>query len=686
MRKKSIFPWLLPTIVSSVGVLVRIIPNLFYYTWGNDFGIYYYLSLHYLNLHSWISPPNSPWGTDGYQYFPITYIIVDLFSKISGISVFLSLKFVIPVLGGLTSLLIYMIAREMGISLKISFISSLLLAIDPIQVFQTSQANYLTTGHFFLLLTLLLFLKSHKNKNYYPFTLLSAILLILSHQLSSYIFLISVIGMVVSVELYSGKWKKYITQDLLFSGVFGILLFTYLILRVPTSKQFLVSAADGIKIQWIILIFLSLIVSLYFMLKYGNLCCSLEKSMETLRKRMKRRAYSIDFLLLLTSVIIIEGVLFITINLGGFSFISYESLILSLPFVTFLSMSIIELKNSMIKGYLPETTGWILAISISMLYSAVTRNKTLEIARQVEYIVEPFSILSGLYIINAYYRTKRSFFRSLPKHCVRKKKFHTILTEKYSKSYHIKSSMFVISKISMTKLSNIKIATIICILFVSLILTSYSMPSQFVPSHNEGLTYQDEAALNFLAQHGNRNLSVATDHQIGIFISSYGFKSPFDYISILWNSSNWKNSVWEILGENGTFPKIGYVVIDSQMLSYGVWGYNGINNPSQPPIKISKTAFQKFFSEPFRLIFEERSGYYGYCSYVFAVNFSFISKYFPIQHVSHEPKDRNVVIDNEPVLFRNMKDNTSNIHQFSPSFYFRKIPPYYSKPSTTLVF
>jgi len=63
--------------VAIAGIAIRLAPNLLYYAWGNDYGIYYYLSQAFLSGKALVYPPNSPWGTDGYQYFPMTYWIVD---------------------------------------------------------------------------------------------------------------------------------------------------------------------------------------------------------------------------------------------------------------------------------------------------------------------------------------------------------------------------------------------------------------------------------------------------------------------------------------------------------------------------------------------------------------------------------------------------------------------------------
>ena len=258
-----------------VGFRIRIFPNISCWIWGNDFGMYYFLSNSYLNIHSLVNPPPSPWGIDGYQYFQITYLMVDAVSKITGLPVMVSMKFVIPILGSFTPFLIYFIARELRINRWISFAAALLLAVDPVQLFQTSQANYLTTGHFFRLLSMLFFFKYHHKNRYYVPALISSLALILAHQLSSYIYLISLIGVVVSVQLYNGEWKRFILRDFIPVILTGSFLLVYLIFRVPRSKIFLVNAALGMGLPWIVLSFLIVVLSILFMIGKESACCSL---------------------------------------------------------------------------------------------------------------------------------------------------------------------------------------------------------------------------------------------------------------------------------------------------------------------------------------------------------------------------------------------------------------------------
>jgi len=249
------------------GVAIRLLPNILNYAWGNDYGIYYYLSESFLSSNSLAYPPNSPWGTDGYQYFPVTYLIVDGIHYLFHIPVSLSLDYSIPILGGLTPFLLYLIARETGLDRTTSALAGFLLVVSPIQLYQTSQPNYLTTGHFFLLLSILFFLAYHRKKYFlYPMSA-SIVLLVLSHQLSTYFFLISITGMVFSVNLLSDRWKNFLFSDVLIIEGTGTLMIGYLLLRIPGMVHFFSKAVGGLGYVGVIILFYAMSLTMFFVLR-----------------------------------------------------------------------------------------------------------------------------------------------------------------------------------------------------------------------------------------------------------------------------------------------------------------------------------------------------------------------------------------------------------------------------------
>ncbi|MEM0137278.1 MAG: dolichyl-phosphate-mannose--protein mannosyltransferase, partial [Thermoplasmata archaeon] len=135
------------------------------------------------------------------------------------------------------------------------------------------------------------------------------------------------------------------------------------------------------------------------------------------------------------------------------------------------------------------------------------------------------------------------------------------------------------------------------------------------------------SGIYWIEKNGNKNYSVATDAVDGLYLEALGFNSSFEYTYYLWNSSYWKDAIYELNGFNGTYPKIGYVLINSNMYYNGVYGYELSTHPSyDPPIYISNSSFEKFFSEPFEKVYYNSTYDNSQWVYVFIVNWTYIEK------------------------------------------------------------
>jgi len=648
------------------GIVIRLIPNILYYAWGNDYGIYYYLSQSFLTGKSLLYPPNSPWGNDGYQYFPVTYIIVLGVHYILNIPLNVSLSYSIPILGGLTPFLLYLISRELGFNRMISALAGFLLVVNPVQVYQTSQANYLTTGHFFLLLSILFFLKFHKNLKYTIPLMLSIILLILSHQLSTYFFLISIMGMVISVNLLSNRWKDYNLYDFLIIEFTGTAMISYLLLRIPSMVGFFSKALLGLGYGGVLGLFYASSIILFEVLQRWDsdkFKKRVDNFLVKLRLNIDPRR---DIYLTAISTISIVLVLLLFMVIGYLpSYITLSAVIISLPFILFLAISVVGIKYFLTERNISEVFGWSMAIIGSLLYSIISKNTVLLPARHFEYLAGPFSIISA-YVVSKwyfYYRENGSRNSYSENFVADREKLlpSPIIDSEGRLFFFVRRQIIHTTRKSYSIKKSIAVENILLIVIVSVVLLmgvfSYPITSDFIPSHTEALTFQDEAVIQYLNSTGNRSLSVATDHQIGILLKSYGFSSPFNNLSIFWNCTNWTKSIWQISGENGSYMPIGYVLISTYMIQYGVWGYNGTDNPNQPPIYLNVTTFGKFFNQPFSLLYENSSATQNISSYLFAVNWTYIDNYMNSRNMGN--------LSYFEKLYEN-KENLTDFNQPSP--------------------
>ncbi len=115
----------------------------------------------------------------------------------------------------------------------------------------------------------------------------------------------------------------------------------YLIFRVPRSKIFLVNAALGMGLPWIVLSFLIVVLSILFMIGKESACCSLGRITGRFINNRKSKRNSADYTLLFLAVAVIEIPLAIIITTRTYQFLGYFLLVLSLPFVVYLGISVI---------------------------------------------------------------------------------------------------------------------------------------------------------------------------------------------------------------------------------------------------------------------------------------------------------------------------------------------------------
>jgi hypothetical protein len=101
----------------------------------------------------------------------------------------------------------------------------------------------------------------------------------------------------------------------------------------------------------------------------------------------------------------------------------------------------------------------------------------------------------------------------------------------------------------------------------------------------------------------------------------------FEYTYKLWTGENWTDAINEHYGNN-TYPKIGYVLINSNMFYNGIYGYELSTHPSyDPPIYLNNTTFNKFFRQPFYILYYNNTFDNSQWVYVFGVNWTYINNY-----------------------------------------------------------
>jgi hypothetical protein len=386
-------------VITGIAIVVRSVPAWMNAAWGGDFGIYYGLTSRFVENQQIFNEYNG-WG-GMYNYFPILYIFSALGHWVTGSNLLWVMPKIAPVFGGLTVFIFYFIVYEMTKRRDLALLSSLFLAVIPFHVYQTSHAAPLTIGHFFMMLSLYLFLKSTNEKKYLVPLLISTVFLVMSHHLTTYFFLITVFFIVViksfRVELRS------MMRDVAYVTVASALTFGYWVfIATPVFSTFM---SKGLSVQSY------LVILLFYVLLFGLLLAiaTVKKRKSAWLKRIdavfafsqahvRKRAllyFAAGFVFILCFEIVF---LFVNLPVSGMR-MRPLSILYSIPMLLFIGFGCVGVEYFHHVENRWFFQAWLCAILASFIYSLVTMNTTLFPDRHVEYLTIPACLFTAVGVL-----------------------------------------------------------------------------------------------------------------------------------------------------------------------------------------------------------------------------------------------------------------------------------------------
>ena len=545
--------------------ILRGIPSWFNWGWGNDFGIYYGLSQSLVDDPQ-LFKPYSGWGQT-YHYFPILYIIMAGLHWLTGIELDVLLRVVSPIIGSFSVVLFYFLVKRLRAGEYVPLLAGLLLALNPFHAYQTAHAAPLTVGHLFMVISLLLFLlKDDSDKPWaMHFLYIASILLIMSHHLTTFVYILMVIGIILFRGLNSESRPENFVSDIVYIISLSAITFGYwAFIATPVFYSFM---GGGLYLSPFV------IVALFYLL-LGLMVVVLE--LKYRRKfRYKPKLFSPKTELILIVIVIFILILIIGLfsftDFGtGFTFLSI-GLVLLFPTLVIYSLAIIGLNRVDFAPYGPEVKGIFYPLFGVFIFSVFTWNSVLLPFRFLEYIAYPICILVSLGFI-------------------------ALLNLELQGTIQWKS---------ITSKSKSIIAAFIAIILISGAST-YAV-QRTTSGFEESISAQVNEGIIWLEENTPRNATVASDHRIGNVLWQRGFNTTYDYAYDLWFSTSWNSTgcLAELRG-HGTqgveFGPIGYIIIDSVMVRDGVQ-----SNINETPRVINGTYYEKFNHQPFELVFEAGS-------------------------------------------------------------------------------
>ena len=588
-------------IITGIAIIIRSLPAWTNAAWGCDFGIYYGLTQSFVNTGD-IFNSYSGWGLS-YQYFPMLYLITGGAHYITGIDIVVLLPKIAPIFGGLSIFIFYFVVKELLHSKKIALLSSLFLAVLPFHVYQTSQAAPLTIGHFFLMLSLYFFIKTRKNNKFIIPLLLSTSFLIMTHHLTTYIYLISIVCIIFIENISKKEWTESYKKDYLYITIASILTFSYwIIIATPVFDSFM---KGGLKIGSIYINQYITIISFYLMLFLSIVIIKTRRKFDIFWDTKRQKLPSSYLFIFTISISILAFIIFTNFDFRWAKiYLTPESFLLFLPFLIALGFGsigarkILSMKNGSITG------GWFLAIGLSLIYGFISQNKIILPHRHLEYIMAPLSIMVIYGIIE-----------------VTKFDYKNISITRFRK-IHLKKHQIIFPLLILILVTTNAASVYPSYLALEKLDTSY-----------ETITDGNFAAINWINENLDRNTTlVASDHRLSLLANAYGFNTTRDRARFIWNTSELDKYSFELYGKK-QYDKITHVIVDDVM-KYNVVhiGFNGT--------KIHMTndtwtaAYDKFLNQPFELVYRNESlninrvrNESAHWTEIYKVNWTYLEKY-----------------------------------------------------------
>jgi len=544
-------------IFTFIGIILRSLPSIFNAAWGVDFGIYYGLTNSFIESKELITSYNG-WGLS-YNYFPVLYAITGFVHWVTGIEVIALMPRIAPVIGGLTIPIFYFITKELTKNKRISLLAAGLLSVSTFHVYQTSHAAPLTVGHFFMMLSMYLFIKYIKNQKYLLPLGISTVLLILSHHFTTYFFLISITFMMFYYTADQKILSKHILHILFYVGFAATIAFSYWgFIATPVYHYFMTISFLSAPI--IIAIFYAFIffgvLSISVLKKYKKSLIP-KIQMPTLSKERK--------LILIISLLCIAAVITIFTGIPGVYIpMTPLAILYSIPMIVLIGFALSGISSlESISGNL-LIKGWIIAIGLSFIYSICSG--TLLPDRHLEYLIVPLCIPAAL-TLNEFIEEYREIkIKNL---------INTYTQPMLSKHRKKKIALFVS----------------IFILFITNMITAYPTIDA-LNSIDERVSDPCINSLEWMKGNISNTSVIASDHRISMLVWAEGLDITYGNINETWEADNISDCIDEILKLN-----ISYVIIDDIMRE------NVINVDVGKYYHFTNQSYDKFKKEPFELVY-----------------------------------------------------------------------------------
>lgn len=586
--------WLL--VITGFAIFIRSLPAWINPLWGGDFGIYYGLTNSFIDTKSFYNPYLG-WGAS-YQYFPILYVVTGFAHWITGIDVIIIMPRLIPIFGGLSVGIFYFVAYELLNNKKNAMIAAAFFAVLPFHVIQTSHAAPLTLGHFFMMLSLYFFIKYRQNQKYLIPLIFSTILLILSHHLTTYMYMIVIFFVILSENSMSKTWTKSVKKDTIYMlATTGITFAYWRIFATPVFDQFMKGGINlgfgKIGPGFTIMLFYFAIAFMFFSI--------------ILKRKLNIFPKSMDVTISASKILFILTVGFFLFIMVLFSFVeapildhkfSASAVLYAIPVILVFGFTVVGIPRIKLTKNGSFIRGWMSALVLSFLFALVT-NSRIEHFRHFEYMMAPISIIAVLGIARL---LKDHHFSFVWNHSF---KFSDRNIISYKKILYVG--------------------------FIALIVSANA--TTIYPGHssmNMGykiISEEDLSVTEWISGNISCNGTLfASDHRTERMLEAFGYNTTKNRASLIWTESELCDYIIHL--DNKTYKyTVTHVVIDDVMRNL----YVQKQDKKTLFDFMTNESYEKFSREPFSLLYRnetyDNNNKLIHWAEVYEVNWGYIDNY-----------------------------------------------------------
>ena len=371
-------------------VTIRLSPLLSSLYWGSDFGEYFGI-LRFLSLRASMPAHYLGWGTT-YPSFPGMFFAQDALFQLGGLDLPSILSLVVPVLGGLAVLPIFLLSEEIVQDDRVAlFVAAFVAGIMP-HVYATSHTAPATLGDLLAFGALLLFVRLRRDpRASLPLVLVTAAL-VTTHHLSTYFVVLMVLGtLVVRGLLRPFVWNAATQREVGYAGFLVTVTFAYWFgYAAPFRNNILVDV--NVQPWWLLFVGFAGLLALLAILVAARrrVAWRYRPRYPDLRYSLTMFGLALAFVYGLAAATILGAVPGTSVALPPVVLVDFAPLLILVAFSSAGRKFFDFLQGG------TTAPAWFLVLAASALAGSVVATRVLIPYRHVEYLIVPVAILAGV--------------------------------------------------------------------------------------------------------------------------------------------------------------------------------------------------------------------------------------------------------------------------------------------------